>query len=219
MQNAESRSQRAGAFLCLFAMVVLSGAVVVAGCSKKATEPTTPSIDELMTNAWNAFHQGYFSNALDYFNQALAQNSVHIDALNGKGWCLGILGNRSGALAAFNSGLAGAPANNSLRAGLAFTYAAMDSGGRAVTQDSTVLAADSLWSLGHRYVMSWDYLMDWRDLRVLLAQELFELGRFAEALAQVKKLDPSVSVGTDFSLPENQAALLVEIERLSMIYK
>jgi tetratricopeptide (TPR) repeat protein len=219
MQKAEGRNQKNGSFVSLMAFAVLSGAIVFAGCSKKATEPTTPSVDELMTSAWNSFHQGYFSSALDNFNQVLSQNSAHSDALNGKGWCLGILGNRPGALAAFNAGLAAAPSSNSLRAGLAFTYAAMDSGARAVTVDSTALASDSLWSLGHRYVMSWDYLMDWRDLRVLLAEELFELGRFAESLAQVKKLDPSVSVGTDFSLPENQAALLVEIERLSMTYK
>ncbi|GEM_PF-2903428 len=219
MQNSERRNQKAGASLHLMVLMILSGAVIFAGCSKKTTEPAAPSIDELMTNGWNAFHQGYFSSARDYFNQVLAQNSGYTDALNGKGWCLGILGDRAGALSAFNSGLASAPTNNSLRAGLAFTLAAMDSGGRAVTQDSTILAADSLWQLGHRYVMSWDYLMDWRDLRVLLAEELFELGRFDEALAQVKKLDPSVSVGTDFTLPENQAALLVEIERLSMTYK
>lgn len=219
MQNSESRRQKRSPAAGVLAMIVLSVTIVLAGCSKKATEPVTPTIDELMTNGWNAFHQGYFSSALDYFNQALTQNSAHTDALNGKGWCLGILGNRAGALAAFNAGLAAAPSSNSLRAGLAFTYAAMDSGGPAAAADSTVLAADSLWSLGHRYVMSWDYLMDWRDLRVLLAEELFELGRFAESLAQVKKLDPSVSVGTDFSLPENQAALLVEIERLSMTYK
>lgn len=219
MQKARGGNQKTRALVCLTTLVFLSVAVFTAGCSKKATEPTTPSVDELMTNAWNAFHQGYFSSALDYFNQVLAQNSAHTDALNGKGWCLGVLGNRSGALAAFNAGLSAAPSNNSLKAGLAFTLAAMDSGGRAVTVDSTVLASDSLWALGHRYVMSWDYLMDWRDLRVLMAEELFELGRFAESLAQVKKLDPSVSVGTDFTLPENQAALLVEIERLSMTYK
>ncbi len=219
MQNSKLKIQNTGAFVSLMALVILPGAFLFAGCSKKATEPTTPSADELMTNAWNAFHQGYFSSALDYFNQVLAQNSAHTDALNGKGWCLGILGNRPAALASFSSGLAGTPSSSSLRAGLAFTYAAMDSGARAVSEDSTVLAGDSLWSLGHRYVMSWDYLMDWHDLRVLLAEELFELGRFSESLAQVKKLDPSVSVGTDFSLPENQAALLVEIERLSMTYK
>jgi tetratricopeptide (TPR) repeat protein len=214
MQNSKIKIQK-----WALAALALAMAGLLVGCSKKATEPTTSSIDELMTNGWNAFHQGYFSSALNYFNQALAQNAGYADALNGKGWCLGILGDRPGALAAFNAGLVAAPANNSLRAGLSFTYAAMDSGARAVAQDSTVIAADSLWSLGHRYVMSWDYLMDWRDLRVLLAEELFELGRFSESLAQVKKLDPTVSVGTDFTLPENQAALLVEIERLSMTYK
>lgn len=214
MQNSKIKSQK-----WALAAVALAVAVLMTGCSKKSTEPPAPTIDELMTNAWNAFHQGYFSDARSYFDQVLAQNSAHTDALNGKGWCLGILGDRSGAMAAFNAGLAASPANNSLRAGLAFSYAAVDSAARAISQDSTVLASDSLWQLGHRYVMSWDYLMDWRDLRVLLAEELFGAGRFAEALAQVKKLDPDVSIGTDFTDPENQAALLVEIERLSMTYK
>jgi len=192
--------------------------LMLAGCAKKATEPE-PSLDDLMNSAWSAFRQGSFSSALGYFNQVLSRSAGHTDALNGKGWCLGILGDRPGALSAFNAGLAGAPANNSLRAGLAFTYAAMDSSPQAAARDSTVLAADSLWSLGQRYVMSWDYLMDWRDLRVLLAEEYFVMGRFSESLAQVMKLDASVTVGADFSLAENQAALLVEIERLSMTYK
>ncbi len=218
MQKAESRKQNPALAACLMAVAMVA-ALALAGCSKKATEPGPQSIDELLTKAWNAFHQGYFQTALNYFDQVLAQSSSHSDALNGKGWCQGILGNRAGALATFNAGLAGAPNNNSLRAGLAFTLAAMDSSARAVAQDSLVLAADSLWTLGHRYVMSYDYNMDWRDLRVLLAEELFALGRFAEALAQVKKLDPSVNIPTDFSDPANQAALLVEIERLSLTYK
>jgi tetratricopeptide (TPR) repeat protein len=205
----------------LLALILKTITVVVlmlAGCGKKATEPEK-TVDELLSSGWSAFSQGSFSSALNYFNQVLSQNAGHPDALNGKGWCQGILGDRPGARSSFNAGLATAPTNNSLRAGLAFTHAAMDSSLQAVAQDSTVLAADSLWSLGHRYVMSWDYLMDWRDLRVLLAEEYFAMGRFSESLAQVKKLDPSVSVGTDFSLAENQAALLVEIERLSVIYK
>lgn len=212
--NFENKNRLLALSLTTMTVVVL----MLAGCGKKATEPEK-SVDELLSSGWSAFSQGSFSSALNYFNQVLSQNAGHPDALNGKGWCQGILGDRPGALSSFNAGLAVAPTNNSLRAGLAFTLAALDSSLQAVAQDSTVLGADSLWSLGHRYVMSWDYLMDWRDLRVLLAEEYFAMGRFSESLAQVKKLDPSVSVGSDFSLAENQAALLVEIERLSVIYK
>lgn len=213
-QNSDCKRAGWALTICLSLSLALAG-----GCSKKATAPTPPSVDELVANGWSSFESGYFSNALNYFNQALGQNSSHVDALNGKGWCLGILGDRAGALAAFRSGLSAAPANNSLRAGLAFVYAAMDSSQQAAQADSLTLAADSLWALGHRYVMSYDLLMDWRDLRILLAEELYCLGRFSEALAQVKKLNPSFSIGSDFTQVSNQTALLIEIERLSMLYK
>jgi len=203
----------------LMAACLALGLLSLSGCSKKATEPPPPSADELAANGWSSFENGYFNDALGYFNQALGQNSSHADALNGKGWCLGILGDRPGSLAAFKSGLNSAPANNSLRAGLAFAYAALDSSLQAAQADSTVLAADSLWALGHRYRMSYDGIMDWRDLRVLLAEELFALGRFSESLVQVKKLNPAFSLGTDFTQVTNQTALLIEIERLSLLYK
>ncbi|MDI6740420.1 MAG: hypothetical protein QME74_08670 [Candidatus Edwardsbacteria bacterium] len=188
---------------------------VAAGCSKKSsTEPEELTAAEYLAQGWNNFVMGSYSTALSRFDNAIGKDASMADAYNGKGWCQGILGSPAGALATFKVGLSHSGSNNEIKAGMAFTYAAMDSFSQAVTYGLNVLTADSLWQFSHTYRESpRDNKLDCKEVRLLLAQNYFKLGQFSSSLLWVQKLNPGYSV--DVITVTGQAALQVEIERLA----
>ncbi|HTY08497.1 MAG TPA: hypothetical protein VMF29_04975 [Candidatus Edwardsbacteria bacterium] len=188
-------------------------------CSKNPTQ--TPAAaggnaSEDLANGWAAFSNGYFSQAQPYFESAIGEDASLADAYNGKGWCQGILRQPAAALASFRAGLTQPGSNNEIKAGLAFAYAALDSPAQAATRAQEVLAADSLWRFSHTYRASQDAVLDYRELRLLLAQTCFKQGQFAAALAWVQKLNPSFTA--DVGTATGQAALQAEIEWLATIF-
>ena len=198
----------------VFVMIMLAAAI---GCSKsKTTEPpvTVPTAAEDVASGWANFNAAAYSSAQSYFASALGKDAALADAYNGKGWCQGILGNPSAALSTFKDGLSLSGANNEIKAGLAFSYAALDSSSQAVTKGLEVLLADSLWQFSHTYRPSVrDNVLNYKEVALLLAQSYFKLGQFSNALLWAKKLNPGFSA--DIATIAGQAALQVEIERLA----
>lgn len=198
--------------ILIYVLAVLTAALL--GCSKEAIAPE-PEItaNELLAQGWTYFNAGSFSAALSSFQQAKAKDPALVDAYNGIGWCQGITGQNDEALVTFNSGLARQVANNEMRAGLAFVYASFDSCQVAVYNDSLVLTSDSLWKFSHKYVLSDDQIMDYKELNLLLAECYYKLGSFGASLDAVKKLDPLFTVA-DVNTSEGQSELLMKIESL-----
>lgn len=194
---------------------VISILVAVFGCSKKTTTAPEPEITaaELLAQGWTYFNAGSFSAALSSFQQAKTKDPALVDAYNGTGWCQGILGQKNEALATFNSGLTQQSANMEMRAGLSFVYASFDSCQSAILNDSLVLASDSLWIFSHKYLLSADQIMDYKELNLLLAECYYKLGNFTASLEAVIKLDSGFTVA-DVNTSEGQSQLLMKIESL-----
>jgi len=198
--------------ILIYSMAVLTAAIL--GCSKETTapEPELTAV-QLLSQGWTYFNAGSFSAALSSFQQSKAKDPALVDAYNGTGWCQGILGQKNEALATFNSGLLTQSANMEMRAGLAFVYAAFDSCQSAILNDSLVLTADSLWKFSHKYMLSADQVMDYKELNLLLAECYYKLGNFAASLEAVIKLDPDFPV-VNVNTSEGQSQLLMKIESL-----
>jgi tetratricopeptide (TPR) repeat protein len=197
----------------LFAAVLLAAVI---GCSKKSsTAPETPTVTaaEDLASGWIDFGNGSFSAAQAHFESALGKDGSLADAYNGKGWCQAILRSPATALGTFRSGLAQAAANNEIKAGMAFTYSALDSVAPAIGKALEVLSADSLWQFAHVYKPSaHDNVLNYKEVALLLAQNYFKAGQFGSSLTWVQKLNPGYSI--DIATTAGQAALQAEIERL-----
>jgi len=195
------------------AIYLLLSLAIINGCSKSATEPEITASD-LLSQGWTYFNAGSFSAALTSFQQAKAKDPALVDAYNGSGWCQGILGYRDDALATFKSGLIRQFSNLEMRAGISFVYASLDSCQAAIQSDSLVLLSDSLWGFSHKYLLSADQLMNYKEMNLLLAECYYKLGNFTASLDAVKKLDPAFDIA-DVSTSDGQKELLSKIENLT----
>ena len=197
-------------------ILVLIMLAIFAGCSKDTT--TTPEVTtaaQYLSQGWTSFNAGSYSAAQTNFDNALAIDASLADAYNGKGWCQGILGSPAGAMAAFKTGLALSDANHESRAGMAFTYSALDSAEQACNSALMVLGADSSWSFSHTYRESpLDNQLNYKEVRLLLCQNYFKQAVFDSSLIWVKMLNPVYS-NDSLAVPSGQTALQTEIERLA----
>jgi tetratricopeptide (TPR) repeat protein len=187
--------------------------VVSLGCSKSTSPEPETTASEYLSQGWTYFNAGSFSAALSSFQQAKSKDANLVDAYNGIGWSYGILGYKTDALANFKDGLQKQTSNLEMRAGIAFVYSAMDSCLEAIQSDSLVISADSLWRFSHKYLLSSDQVMNYKEMNLLLAECYFKLGKFSASLVAVNKLDPLFTVN-DINTSEGQAQLLMKIESL-----
>lgn len=195
------------------AIFLLLSWAVIGGCSKSTTTEPEITASELLAQGWTYFNAGSFPAALTSFQQAKAKDPALVDAYNGSGWCQGILGYMDDALATFKSGLIRQSSNLEMRAGISFVYASLDSCQVAIQSDSLVLLSDSLWGFSHKYLLSADQLMNYKEMNLLLAECYYKLGNFTASLEAVKKLDPAFDIA-DVSASDGQAELLEKIENL-----
>ena len=202
----------------IYLILALGLPAIFAGCSKDSTtEPVIvpPTAAEYLTQGWANFNAGNYAAAQVNFDNAIGLDTSLADARNGKGWCQGILGSPAGALAAFKTGLVFSDANHEIRAGMAFSYSAMDSAEQACSSALMVLGADSLWLFSHTYRESpSDNQLNYKEVRLLLCQNYFKRAVFDSSLIWVKMLNPVYS-NDSLTVPSGQTALQPEIERLA----
>lgn len=204
-------------------IIALCLAAAVAGCGKSDSGGTTAPVTELtaaeyLAQGWTSFNAGSFSAAQTNFGSAIAKDSTLADAYNGRGWCQGILGSPAAALASFRTGATRtgtAVVLNEITAGMAFTYAAMDSATKAITNGATVLLADNDWQFSHTYRVSQDNVLNYLEVCLLLAQNHFKLGQFTQAENYVLLLG---GYSVDETTPEGQAQLQAQIEQLATMF-
>ncbi|MCU0607040.1 MAG: hypothetical protein MUF78_06400 [Candidatus Edwardsbacteria bacterium] len=205
-------------------IIALCLTAIVSGCGKSGSNGTTAPVTELtaaehLAQGWTSFNAGSFSAAQTSFGNAIAKDSTLADAYNGRGWCQGILGSPASALSSFATGATRtgtAVVLNEITAGMAFSYAAMDSAAKAVTSASSVLLADNDWQFSHTYRASQDNVLNYLELCLLLAQNHFKLGQFTQAEDFVQLLHPGFDV--DETTPAGQAQLQAEIELQATLF-
>lgn len=188
--------------------------MLISGCGSDAqvVAPPDPAA-ELIASGWSQYESGAVDSAAACFRLAIAvePGAPRREAWEGLGWALLGAAPPESALVAFDNA-AGTPSGAprvQLDAGRAFAA-------RLVTPPLHALAivsADAVLTAEPRYVFAHDAGIDWRDLRLLLAQSRFAVGAWSEAAADVDSLGGNPP---DPASPDFVAELLVEIQRLGL---
>lgn len=176
---------------------------------------------ELVAEGWNLFQAANIADARAKFEEAIALDASSADAYNGKGWCL----LRENALAEAKQSFDLAISN-----GLPTADALV--GRAAVHRDlpdfpSAIQDALAALSLDPNYRFAYDSAIDYRDVRIILAQSYFGISDYPSAQQQVGILDPANGldpatsttwVVDGVSYNTYQEALLMKIEALEKMF-
>ncbi|MDH3215763.1 MAG: hypothetical protein OEN01_05655 [Candidatus Krumholzibacteria bacterium] len=198
----------------LWIVASLCASPLLVGCGDDGTgppPPPPPPPPSLVEQGWEAFENGDFFVAANKFQQAITDDPANAEARDGFGWSSLKLGNLQDAQTSFDEALVNGFAGADPHVGRAIVLrdisppdftAAIDAAGAA-------LAIDSVYQFAH------DTELDWRDVRLVLAQSHFALSAYDQANAQVGLLGGNMQnpASTTFV-----ADLLAEIERLGVLF-
>ncbi len=175
-------------------------------CSDSGTQPSKLTATELTARGWENFEAAAYQSALDNFEEAISKDESFAEAYSGAGWAGGRLLKLNNAITYFSQAVAQNSSSSDSYAGLAFVYLAQKEYQLAIAAANDALGINNLWDFAH------DQTLDYRDLRLLLAESYFALLDFSNSLAQVKILNPAFDANV--STFEGRSALAAEIERL-----
>lgn len=163
--------------------VALALLLLAAGCSKGGAGSRAPEETEL---GWAAWEAGEYSTARGHFLTALSEDDGYADAHHGLGWAQAFLGSLAEAVTAYTDAKTEGLSTPDPDAGLAVVLRDLPDLDGAIASALDALGASPAWSFSHRPSI------DWRDLRLILAQCYFRKGpgTYDEAQAQVDILDP-----------------------------
>jgi len=193
-------------FVCLSLVLSLSAA-----CASDRGLDTPPALDPdptLVDEGWNDFESGDYDAAASTFIQAITEDASNSEAHNGLGWALLSLGNLENSLVSFDAALANS-----------FTGADPHVGKTVILRDhgppvdyaATIAEANMALSIDGGYAFAHDPELDWKDVRLILAQSHFATGAFVEANNQIELLGGNVQ---DPASPTFVLDLLAEIQAL-----
>jgi len=177
------------------ALPLLAAAILLAaasGCSKGGPGSRAPEETAL---GWTAWEAGDYATARTHFLTALSEETDYADAHHGLGWSHAFLGSLPQAVTALTNARASGLITADPYAGLAFVLRDLPDLDGAIAAADAALGITPAWSFVHRTSI------DWKDLRLVLAQCYFRKGSatFAQAQAQLDLLDPGN--GLDPALP------------------
>ena len=186
-------------------LVTIYGCLLLSGCGDDDNGGVTA--EQLTSEGWTLFELGDFAGARSKFEEALAVDGGFAEADNGLGWTWVRLDSLEVAVSRFDAALTKGLPSADPYAGQAVAYRDVE----PVDLTLAVAAAGSALGREIRYTFSHDPRLDWKDLRLILAQSYFGLQRYAEASAQVDSLGGTVPDPNSERFVEE---LLLEIERL-----
>jgi tetratricopeptide (TPR) repeat protein len=177
----------------------------------RSVAPPADTAAGLTAQGWSLFESRDYHGALARFASALLLDPTYGDAFNGGGWAGLKLDSLSYALSAFDSALALGVTAADPFAGEAVILRDFDPAAPGGVADFSraVAAADSALARDLRFRFEHDATLDWRDLRLILAQSLYGLARYDDAKAQVDSLGTNT---LDPGSPTFVQDLLAEIE-------
>ena len=186
--------------------------IIIIGCEG---EKITGS--EMAADAWELFGHGEIDDAKDMFQKAIDKDSDLADAYNGIGWCWLKQNDLPRAKESFDSAISKNPNLVDSFVGRAAVKRDLPDFNGAIQDARIALELDEEYSFDH------DHEIDYRDVRIILAQSYFALNDYSYAQEQVNLLDPEN--GLDPNNPNSwrvsrdvystyQEALLITIESL-----
>lgn len=199
--RAHARSRTGICAVCL-ALFILGGV----RCGGHAVEPVDV-IEMLARRGWEAFEEWEFTRATTVFREVVAKDASYADGYNGLGWSLMNLDSLESAVSCFDAALARGLQSADPYAGMAVVCRDAE----PVNLRLVLAMADSALARDMRYIFRHDPCLDWRDLRLILAQCHFALGEYGYANVQVDSLGGDVQDPGRETFVED---LLREIEEL-----
>ena len=188
---------------------------IIAGllsCSHSDTSSPAPETAiQLVGDGWQAYANHQYQLALNKFNSAISLSGSMVDAYNGAGWSSAKLDQLSGAATLFGRGNTRDTNNTDILAGLALVNNARKNYAASAANASAVLQKNAHWFFER------DTLVDYDDIRVVLAEDDYAVGDFNSSLAVVRLMDASFTA--DVAGVQGQTALAQEIERLRNLYQ
>jgi len=184
----------------------------IVSCSHSDTSsPPTETPVQLIGDGWQAYSNHQYQLALNKFNSAISLNGSMVDAYNGAGWSSAKLNQLSNAATIFGRGNVRDTTNTDILAGLALVNNGRKNYSVSAASANAVLQKNAHWFFER------DTLVDYYDIRVVLAEDDYALGDFSSSLAVVRLMDASFSA--DVTGVQGQTALAQEIERLRNLYQ
>ncbi|MBT3316482.1 tetratricopeptide repeat protein [bacterium] len=176
----------------------------VAGCGddESTTSPTTNHLSQ----GWSLYESGDYAEAITSFVAALESDPANTSAFNGLGWTWTKIGNMELGRDEFQRAIDNGMTTADPYAGIAFAsmdIAPADFNG-AISSALAALEITSDWSFSHKTSI------DWRDIRLVLAQSYFAIHNYDLANEQVVALGGTAQV--------SEADLMQEITRLNDLY-
>lgn len=152
-------------------------------CEETGTGGATAA--EKIAQGWTAFEAGDITAAFSRFNEAISIDPQSAEAHHGMGWVRLLRGELSQAQSSFNSANTNGLTVTDADAGLAIVYRDLPDLNQAISKARAVLTSSSTWSFSHRTSI------DWKDMRLVIAQCSYRLGEdhFDDAQAELDILD------------------------------
>jgi hypothetical protein len=181
------------------------------GCgSESPTDGGPLNAATLTAQGWDQFEASDFAQARDKFVQATGKDASYGEAYNGLGWASMKFGSYTEALTAFDNAVGHGVTSADPLAGKAILHRDLDGG----NPTQVIIAASAALTKSPGYSFTHDRRLDWRDLRLLLAQARFQQGDYVAANDQV------VLLGGNSQDPQSASFirdLLAELERLGKL--
>jgi|GEM_PF-792579 len=200
----------------LWPLIVSVVAIVfLSGC---VTDPddaiTLPPIDASaslydlkVSGAWAEFGSENYDGSISVFREAADIDPLRQDAHLGLGWCYAMMDQMEDAVYNFNVAIVKQSDSPDGHASVAFVYLAQN------RYEDAIPAAERAISLGgEEYVFEWMVEVQTRNLRLLLAESYYALGKYADSQLQIDILEPGNRL--DENSHTYKKDLLLEIERL-----
>ena len=184
--------------------------VILGGCGGGDTGTDPILLPGLVDQGWSAFESRDYSGAETSFEQAIADDPENSRAHNGLGWANTRLDKLQGAVSSFDNALTYGFEGADPHAGKAIVLRDLE----PVDYTAAISSANTALGIESNYAFAHDAGLDWKDLRLILAQSHFALGEYVEANTQVGILGGTVQ---DPDSPTFVSDLLAEIDRLGQI--
>ncbi len=200
----------------LWPLIVSVAAIVfLVGC---VTDPddaiTLPPIDASTSlydleiiQAWVEFGSENYDGSISVFREASDIDPLRQDAYLGLGWCYAMMDQMDDATYNFDVAIVKQSDAPDGHASVAFVYLAQNR-----YQDAIPAAEKAISLGGEEYVFEWIVEVRTRNLRLLLAESYYALGKYADSQLQIDILEPGNKL--DENSHTYKEDLLLEIERL-----
>lgn len=163
--------------------IALGFCLILSQCSVFSEPPA--STTDMIQNGWDLFEEGKYELALRQFTDAVYKNPNNEGGYHGKGWCYLLLNQPVNAIDNFYQAISRGNQTLDPVAGLAAAFLANANYADAIIKGETVLAANVNYYFEH------EPMINFQDIRLILAMAYYHEGRLSDAQQQVNFLDPT----------------------------